>query len=35
MTTTSNFIQLLKALNELDLSELLELSVEERVDIFN
>ncbi|MCD9525539.1 IbrB-like domain-containing protein [Photobacterium carnosum] len=35
MTTTSNFIQLLKALNELDLSELLELSVEERVDVFN
>ncbi|PSU66804.1 chromosome partitioning protein ParB [Photobacterium phosphoreum] len=35
MSTTSNFIQLLKALNELDISELLELSVEERVDIFN
>ncbi|PSU23805.1 chromosome partitioning protein ParB [Photobacterium kishitanii] len=35
MNTTSNFIQLLKALNELDISELLELSVEERVEIFN
>ncbi|HIF9510964.1 IbrB-like domain-containing protein [Photobacterium damselae] len=35
MSSTSNFIQLLKALNELDVSDLLDLTVEERVEIFN
>ncbi|WP_058118954.1 ParB N-terminal domain-containing protein [Photobacterium kishitanii] len=35
MDITNNFIRLLKILNELDVSDLLDLSIEERVEIFN